>query len=63
MSKKDNTIIIKKTSQVKEVVDEQTQVFKDYKDYLIQAWKEKANQRNQEVHFKQDKEGSIATRA
>jgi hypothetical protein len=46
MSKKGNTIIIKKASQVKEVVEEQAQVFEDYKNYLIQIWDEKRKQSN-----------------
>jgi len=29
------------SSQAKEVVEEQVQVFEDYKDYLIQVWDEK----------------------
>jgi len=29
------------SSQAEEVVEEQDQVFEDYKDYLIQVWDEK----------------------
>ncbi len=34
------------SSQAEEVVEEQAQVFEDYKDYLIQVWDEKAKQRH-----------------
>ena len=33
-------------SEAEEVVEEQAQVFEDYKDYLIQVWDEKAKQRH-----------------
>jgi glycosyltransferase involved in cell wall biosynthesis len=33
------------SSQAEEVVEEQAQVFEDYKDYLIQVWDERAKQR------------------
>jgi len=29
------------SSQAEEVVDEQAQIFEDYKDYLIKVWEEK----------------------
>jgi len=32
------------SSQAEEVVEEQAQVFEDYKDYLIQVWDEKAKE-------------------
>jgi hypothetical protein len=34
------------SSQAEEVVEEQAQVFEDYKDYLIQVWDEKAKLRH-----------------
>jgi len=34
------------SSQAEEVVEEQAQVFEDYKDYLIQVWDKKAKQRH-----------------
>jgi hypothetical protein len=34
------------SSQAEEVVEEQAQVFEDYKDYLIQVWGEKAKLRH-----------------
>jgi len=33
------------SSQAEEVVEEQAQIFEDYKDYLIQVWDERAKQK------------------
>jgi hypothetical protein len=33
------------STQAEEVVEEQAQVFEDYKDYLIQVWDEKAREK------------------
>jgi len=33
------------SSQAEEVVEEQAQVFEDYKDYLIQVWDEKKKEK------------------
>jgi hypothetical protein len=33
------------SAQAEEIVEQQAQVFEDYKDYLIQIWDEKAREK------------------